>query len=168
MSPIPFYDDGPGALEGLRVLDLSSTFMGPYCTRLLSQWGASVIQVEPPQGDVIRGVGDVHGVGLGPIFVHTNTGKRSMCLDLKESGARSVLNRLIVESDVLVHNMRDRALRKLRLTADEVLRTNRRIIYCGFRGYGSKGPYADRPAYDDVIQAASGLTRVEGGSGDAG
>lgn len=166
LSPMDVQVDEPGALAGLRVVDLSSTFMGPYCTRLLSQWGASVIKVEPPQGDVIRGIGDVHGLGLGPIFVHTNTGKRSICLDLKEPGGRTVLDRLIVESDVLVHNMRDRALRNLRLTGAEVLKTNPRIIYCGFRGYGANGPYANRPAYDDVIQAASGLARLEGGSGE--
>lgn len=157
----------PPPLTDVRVIDLSATFMGPYSTRVLAQWGAEVIKVEPPTGDVTRGISDSTGEGLGPIFVNANTGKRSVALDLKQPAGRAVLDDLLASADVVVHSMRDRALRKLDLAADDVLAKYPSIIHCGFRGYGRGGRYADRPAYDDIIQAAAGFARLEaGGAGE--
>ncbi|MGW9131861.1 CaiB/BaiF CoA transferase family protein [Streptomyces sp. NPDC055681] len=155
-------------LAGVRVVDLSSTFMGPYCTMLLAQWGADVVKVEPPGGDVVRYIGDVRGTGMGPVFLNVNRGKRSVRLDLKRDGAAEVLERLIAGADVFIHNVRPAAARRLGISGDDVLRANPRAVYCGLRGFGPGGPYEDRPAYDDVIQAASGMAAVQGGlSGSA-
>ena len=139
--------------------------MAPYCTMIMAQWGADVIKVEPPSGDVIRQVDRGRRPGMGPIFINLNRGKRSIALDLKAEGAREVLDRLIGWADVLVHNLRPRAEQLLGLRADPVLAVNPRVIHCAFRGFGSRGPYADRPAYDDVIQAASGMASVQGNGG---
>ena len=96
----------PDALGDIRVVDVTSTFMGPYCTMLLGQWGADVIKVEPPGGDVVRYIGDVNGTGLGPVFLNTNRGKRSIVLDLKAPRDQRVLDRLVASADVFVHNLR--------------------------------------------------------------
>jgi crotonobetainyl-CoA:carnitine CoA-transferase CaiB-like acyl-CoA transferase len=153
-------------LTGLRVVDLSSTFMGPYCTMLLGQWGADVIKVEPPSGDVVRYIGDQRGTGMGPVFLNTNRGKRSIVLDLKRPDARQVLERLIGWCDVFVHNMRPAAAARAGLSGDALLVLNPRCVVVAFRGFGSGGPSAQDPAYDDVIQARSGLAALQGGSGE--
>jgi crotonobetainyl-CoA:carnitine CoA-transferase CaiB-like acyl-CoA transferase len=152
---------GP-ALAGLRVVDLSSTFMGPYCTLLLAQWGADVIKVEPPAGDVVRYIGDHRGTGMGPVFLNTNRGKRSVVLDLTADGDREALDRLIESCDVLVHSMRPRAATRAGLTAETVLARNPRCVLLAFRGFGADGPAENDPAYDDVIQARSGLAALQG------
>ncbi|MFG2960997.1 CaiB/BaiF CoA transferase family protein [Streptomyces sp. NPDC048291] len=154
-------------LAGIRVVDVSSTFMGPYCTMLLAQWGAEVVKVEPPGGDVVRKIGDVRGTSMGPVFLNVNRGKRSVLLDLKQDGGRALLERLVTRADVVVHNLRPDAAERLGLSADAVLRVNPRAVHCAFRGFAAGGPYADRPAYDDVIQAASGMAAVQGGAGGA-
>jgi crotonobetainyl-CoA:carnitine CoA-transferase CaiB-like acyl-CoA transferase len=153
---------GP-ALAGLRVVDLSSTFMGPYCTLLLAQWGADVIKVEPPTGDVVRHIGDRRRTGMGPVFLNTNRGKRSLVLDLKDDSGRTALNRLIDSCDVLVHTMRPQAATRAGLTAEAVLARNPRCVLLAFRGFGAGGPAENDPAYDDVIQARSGLAALQGG-----
>lgn len=151
-------------LAGVRVLDLSSTFMGPYCTALLAQWGADVVKVEPPQGDVLRFVGDAQQIGLGPVFVNANRGKRSIVLDLKDEVSRAILDRLVETADVLVHNMRPSTAERLGVTAQRLLALNDRLVLCALRGFGAGGRYQDRAAYDDVIQAASGVAAVQGGA----
>ncbi|WP_067899275.1 CaiB/BaiF CoA transferase family protein [Actinomadura chibensis] len=151
----------PSPLTGLRVVDLSTTFMGPYCTTLLAQWGADVVKVEAPEGDVLRYVGDARAPGMGPIFLNANRGKRSVAIDLKDDGARGVLTRLVETADVLVHNLRPRAAARLGITPERMLALNGRLVYCAFRGFGSGGPYENRPAYDDVIQGASGMAAVQ-------
>lgn len=153
--------DEPSPLHGLRVVDLSTTFMGPYCAMILAQWGADVVKVEAPQGDVLRYVGDARVPGMGPIFLNANRGKRSMAVDLKDRAGMDVFTRLVETADVLVHNLRPRAAARLGITPDRVLASNDRLVYCAFRGFGSGGPYADRPAYDDVIQGASGMAAVQ-------
>ncbi|WP_208928393.1 CaiB/BaiF CoA transferase family protein [Streptomyces rapamycinicus] len=154
-------------LEGVRVIDVSSTLMGPYSTMLLAQWGAEVVKVEPPGGDVVRKIGDVRGTSMGPAFLNVNRGKRSVLLDLKQDRGRDVLDRLVAGTDIVVHNLRPSAAERLNLSADAVLRTNPRAVYCAFRGFGAGGPYENRPAYDDVIQAASGMAAVQGGADGA-
>ncbi|MGP3533885.1 CaiB/BaiF CoA transferase family protein [Microbacterium sp. RD1] len=155
----------PGALDGIRVVDVSSTFMGPYCTSLLAQWGADVVKVEPPHGDVMRLVGDSKNEGMGPVFINANRGKRSLGLDLKSPAAREVLDRLVRTADIFVHNVRASGERRLGIDAPRMLEVNPTLVHCSFRGFGSDGPYASRPAYDDVIQAASGVAVIQGNGG---
>jgi crotonobetainyl-CoA:carnitine CoA-transferase CaiB-like acyl-CoA transferase len=150
-------------LHGLRVVDLSSTFMGPYCTMLLGQWGADVLKVEPPSGDVVRYIGDHRETGMGPIFLGTNRGKRSLVLDLKRAESADVLTRLVETCDIFVHNMRPSAARRLGISGEQVLAVNPRAVYLAFRGFGAGGPYQGLHAYDDIIQAASGITDLQGG-----
>lgn len=154
-----------GPLEGVRVVDLSTTFMGPYCTLLLSQMGADVIKVEQPGGDVLRHIGTGRSPGMGPIFLTANAGKRSIVLDLKRAKAHDALMRLVANTDVFVHNLRRPAAERLGVDATTLLTANPQCIYCSFRGFDD-GPYEGMPAYDDVIQALSGMATTQGGSGD--
>jgi crotonobetainyl-CoA:carnitine CoA-transferase CaiB-like acyl-CoA transferase len=155
-----------GPLADLTVLDLTSTFLGPYCALLLAQMGARVIKVEPPEGDIIRYVADERHSGLGPAFLNFNRGKESVVLDLASPAGRAALDRLLDGADVFLHNMRPGAMRKLGIDAETVLARNPRIVYCHAVGYGSGGPYRDEPAYDDVVQGVSGLASVQAGSGE--
>ena len=155
-----------GPLADLTVLDLTSTFLGPYCALLLAQMGARVIKVEPPEGDIIRYVADERHTGLGPTFLNFNRGKESVVLDLVAPAGREALDRLIDDADVFLHNMRPGAMTKLRIDPATVLARNPRIVYCHAVGYGSGGGYRHEPAYDDVVQGVSGLAAVQGGSGE--
>jgi crotonobetainyl-CoA:carnitine CoA-transferase CaiB-like acyl-CoA transferase len=148
-------------LVGIRVIDLTTTFMGPYCTLLLAQMGADVIKVEAPQGDIVRYIGPERHQGMGGIFLNANQGKRSVCLDLKDPRGREVMNRMLVDADVFVTNMRLKAIQKLGLTADRLCALNRRLVYCSLAGFGSGGLYRDFAAYDDVIQAVCGLADTQ-------
>lgn len=152
-------------LAGVRVLDMSTVFMGPYAAGILADWGADVIKVEAFSGDQVRGIGDVTRTGLGPVFINANRGKRSLALDLKADGARQVLEALVARTDLLVHNVRPPAAVRLGITWAEMSKINPRLVHCAFRGYGAGGPWADRPAYDDVIQAGSGIAMAEASAG---
>jgi crotonobetainyl-CoA:carnitine CoA-transferase CaiB-like acyl-CoA transferase len=145
------------ALTGLRVLDASTVVMGPYATRLLADLGAEVLKVEPPEGDVMRRAGQG-----GAIFAHLNRGKRSVALDLKAPEGQAEFRRLAAEADVLVHNMRPDAAARLGLRQGDLAALNPRLVVACAYGYGAGGPYAARPAYDDLIQAASGLADTIG------
>lgn len=154
-------------LDGLRVVDLTTTFMGPYCTMQMASMGADVIKVEDPDGgDVARGILDVDGKGLGPVFLAANHGKRGLALDLKSAEGRSVFLSLIETADVLVTNMRSAPLERLGLSQSVIRSANPHCIYAHLVGFASDGPYAGLAAYDDVIQAVSGLASVQGGEGD--
>lgn len=156
------------ALAGLRVIDLSTKFMGPYCSRLLSDLGADVIKVEAPGGDIVRHVGAARNPGMGAIFLTANHGKRSVALDLKNAEGRAALLRIVAGADVFLHNFRPAAIERLGLGADVIRNANPQIIYCALVGYGGSGPYRNQAAYDDVIQAASGLASVQGGDHEPG
>jgi crotonobetainyl-CoA:carnitine CoA-transferase CaiB-like acyl-CoA transferase len=156
----------PEALGDIRVVDVTSTFMGPYCTMLLGQWGADVIKVEPPGGDVVRYVGDVNGTGLGPVFLNTNRGKRSIVLDLKTPRDQRVLDRLVATADVFVHNLRGASAERLGVSGAGLRERHPRLIACEFQGFGTGGPYAGRPAYDDIIQAMSGMADLQRDTGE--
>ena len=119
-----------GPLHGLTILDVSSTLMGPYCTLLLAQLGARVVKIEPPQGDIVRYIGDARESGLGPTFLNVNRGKESVVLDLKSPDGRAALEALIPTADVFVHNMRSVAMERLGFHSDRVLELNPQIIYC--------------------------------------
>lgn len=152
-----------GALAGLRVLDLTSVVVGPTCTWRLAQYGAEVIKVEAPEGDLMRGLGGLSPTGAhSGTYLHLNRGKRNICLDLKKPGAQSVVDRLLASADVVVANMRPRALERLRLDAASVRAKHPDIIYCLITGYGTDGPYAGRPTYDSVVQGVSGIAGLFG------
>ena len=153
---------GPAPLRGIRVVDLTTTFMGPYCTMQMARMGADVVKVESPAGDTTRGINDIDGNGLGPIFLASNIGKRSVAVDLKHERGRRALRQLLPTADVLVHNMRPRAAASLGLTAEVVHAVNARCVYASLTGFGAGGPYENDAAYDDVIQAVSGLAGIQG------
>jgi crotonobetainyl-CoA:carnitine CoA-transferase CaiB-like acyl-CoA transferase len=152
-------------LHGVRVIDLTTTFMGPYCTLLLGQMGADVVKVEAPDGDIVRHIGPERNDGMGTIFLNANHGKRSIALDLKDDRGRQLMDRLLGDADVFVTNMRPRAVAALGLGFDRLSALNPRLVYCALTGFGSAGPYRDFPAYDDVIQAVSGLAVTQGDLG---
>lgn len=151
----------PGPLQGVRILDLTSNFMGPYASLLLADMGADVCKVESPEGDTTRKVGPSRNPGMAVIFLHLNRNKRSLVLDLKTPGGLEALRRMLQSADVLLHSLRPKTMAKLGLAYEDVRQLNPRLIYCGAFGFGQNGPYADRPAYDDLIQAAVGMPVVQ-------
>lgn len=146
-----------GPLAGIRVLDLTTVVMGPYACQLLGDHGAEVIKVESPDGDVMRLSGPMNNPGMGHIFLATNRSKRSIALDLKTQAGREVLLKLAESADVLLYNIRPQAMKRLGLSYEELQRVNPKLIYVGAFGFSQRGPYAARPAYDDLIQGMSGL-----------
>jgi crotonobetainyl-CoA:carnitine CoA-transferase CaiB-like acyl-CoA transferase len=147
----------PGPLEGVRVLDLTTVVMGPYATQILADFGADVIKIEPPEGDVMRYAWPFRSKGMGHIFLNANRNKRSVVLDLKKDSAREVVLALAKTADVLVYNIRPQAMARLRLAYEDLRAVNPRLIYVGAFGYSQRGPYAAKAAYDDLIQGAAGL-----------
>jgi len=148
-------------LQGVRVIDLTAMVMGPYCTQIMADMGADVIKVEPPQGDDTRYVSVGPAPGLSGVFVNVNRGKRSIVLDLRTEAGRASLRDLIADADVFIHSMRAKAIVKLGFGYDDVAAINPHIVYTNCYGYGRRGPDADRPAYDDTIQAECGLPAVQ-------
>lgn len=146
-----------GPLAGVRILDLTSVVMGPFATQILAALGAEVIKVESPDGDNMRHVGPMKHPGMGHIFLHANRGKRSLVLDLKQPEARKAALQLAERCDVLISNVRPQAMARLGLDYEAVRAVNPRIIHVSCCGFGQDGPYAAKPAYDDLIQGASGL-----------
>jgi crotonobetainyl-CoA:carnitine CoA-transferase CaiB-like acyl-CoA transferase len=144
-------------LEGLRILDLTAVILGPYATQILGDLGAEIIKIEPPDGDSMRPISPVAAPGMSAVFANCNRNKRSVVLDLKSEAGKAALMKLIPTADALVHNMRQEALDKLGFTYRAVHAVNSRIVYAAAVGYGRHGRYAGKPAYDDVIQAASGF-----------
>ena len=144
-------------LAGLRIVDITTIVLGPFATQILADLGAEVIKIETIEGDMNRAVPPQGAPGIGPTFANNNRNKRSLSVDLKHEDGKEMLRRLIKTSDALVHNMRQPALDRLGFGWEQVRALNPRLIYCAALGYGSDGPYAGKPAYDDIIQAASGL-----------
>lgn len=145
-------------LNGLRILDFTSVVVGPTCTWRLAQYGAEVIKVESPEGDLMRGLGGMSPTGKhSGTYLHLNRGKRNIGLNLKKPGADKIIKKLIEWSDVVVANMRPQALQRLGLDAASIRDTYPNKIHCLITGYGTDGPYSGRPTYDSVIQGASGI-----------
>jgi crotonobetainyl-CoA:carnitine CoA-transferase CaiB-like acyl-CoA transferase len=148
-------------LKGIRVLDLTSVVVGPVCTWRLGQYGAEVIKLESPDGDLMRGLGGASPTGQhSGTYLHLNRGKRNICLDLKNKDARSIIDQLIQLADVVVSNMRPEALKRLELDASTLRKKYPNKVFCLITGYGTNGPYSGLPTYDSVIQGASGMASL--------
>jgi crotonobetainyl-CoA:carnitine CoA-transferase CaiB-like acyl-CoA transferase len=150
-----------GPLEGIRVIDLTSVVVGPLATQIMADYGADVIKVEAPAGDIVRTLAG-RGVtsNMSGKFLHLNRNKRSLVLDLKKPGACAALLRLIERADVLIWNMRPAAMTRLKLGYDDLRKLNPRLIYCGMFGFGQTGRYRDKPAYDSIIQGSAGVAAL--------
>lgn len=149
-----------GPLQGLRVLDLTSVLMGPYATQLMADMGADVVKIEPPAGDTVRDIGPMRNPGMGHIFLHVNRNKRSLVLDLKQPDGLAAFYRLAETADVVIYNIRPQAMRRLGIDYERLQALNPRIIYAGLYGYSEAGPYAGKPAYDDLIQGAAAVPSI--------
>jgi len=151
-----------GPLEGIRVLDLTAILFGPYGSQTLGDWGADVIKVEPLTGDGWRYTGQSRNRGMSGQFMAANRNKRSIAIDLKTPEGKDVLRRLIPTVDVLVTNIRPAAMGRLGFGYEDCRVLNPRLVYAAATGFGQDGPWAARPAFDEVVQAASGLASAIG------
>jgi len=151
----------PGPFAGLRVVDLTTVFVGPIACQLLGDMGADVIKVEAPGGDGTRSTGPSVHPDMGANFMHVNRNKRAITLDLKSEGGAEAMRRLIATADVFLHNMRPEPLARLKVDYLHVRDIKPDIVYCNVWGFGRKGRYSGMAAYDDVIQGASGMVALE-------
>lgn len=149
-----------GPLQGVRIVELTSIVLGPWACQLLADMGADVVKVEAPRGDSNRALGASRTAGMGALYLTCNRNKRSLVLDLTKPGARDALLKLIAKADVFVHNNRPQVMTKLRLEYADLKQVSPRLIYCGAYGYSKKGPYGNRGALDDSIQAVSGMAML--------
>jgi CoA:oxalate CoA-transferase len=149
------------ALSGIRVIDLTRILAGPFCTLMLADMGAEVIKVEPPKGDPVRGQGAIRE-GLSWYFSQFNRNKKSIVLDLYSKEGKADLTLLLKSADVLVENYRPGVLAKMGFTSDFLEEINPMLICASVNGYGSTGPYVDRPSFDFIAQAMSGFMSVNG------
>lgn len=147
-------------LEDVRILDLTTTYFGPLTTQVLGDYGADVIKIEAPIGDPIRYIGEGKSPGMGGAFHIANRNKRSIVLNLKRPAATDALWKLVDSADIFVHNMRPQKIIELGFGPEAVMARKPGLIYAGLHGYRSNGPYASRPAYDDVIQGESGMAAL--------
>ncbi|MDH4145639.1 MAG: CoA transferase [Acidimicrobiia bacterium] len=155
-----------GALAGFRVIDLTTVLMAPLATRMLADHGADVIRIEAPGGEAFLSTPPARSPGMNWFTLNLHRNKRSVVLDLKAAAGRDAAEALMASADVVVTNMRQAALERLGLDAATMCARHPRLVYCTGNGYGSDGPYAGKAAYDDAIQAGSGLAslveRVDG------
>src|SRR2546422_6717933 len=153
-------------LKGLRVIDLTQDFAGPFCTMILSDLGAEVIKVERPgSGDETRAWGPPFVKGLSYYFLSLNRGKKSMTLDLKTPEAQKIIRELVQDSDILVESFRPGTLAQYNLDYPRLRRVNKALVFCSISGFGQTGPYRDRPGYDIVAFAMSGIMSTTGEEG---
>jgi crotonobetainyl-CoA:carnitine CoA-transferase CaiB-like acyl-CoA transferase len=149
------------ALAGIRVIDLTRILAGPFCTQLLADMGADVIKVEPPAGDPVRGQGAMVD-GFSAYFAQFNRNKRSVVLDLYQERDKTALARLLADADVVVENFRPGVFARMGFGSDTLASLNPRLVVASVNGYGSTGPYAQRPSFDFIAQAMSGFMAVNG------
>lgn len=149
-----------GPLSGLRVLDLTAVVLGPFATQIMGDYGAEIVKVESPSGDLMRLNGVSLHRGMSSIFLALNRNKKSIALDLQKPDGKAVLRRMIPQFDVLVHNMRTEAIERLGFGYDAARALKPDIVYCAATGFDEDGPDAGRPAFDDIIQAGSGLAAI--------
>jgi len=153
-----------GPLNGVRVIDLTRVLSGPFCTMILGDLGADVIKIEPPSGDPVRGHGTIRD-GLSWYFASFNRNKKSVVLDLYTEDGKCTLRDLMKSSDVVVENFRPGVMDKMGFGEEALRSINPRLISASVNGWGRTGPYADRPAFDFVVQAMSGFMSVNGSEG---
>ncbi|TAG34977.1 MAG: CoA transferase [Polaromonas sp.] len=144
-----------GALHGIRIIDMTGVVLGPYATQILGDYGADVVKIEPPGGDIMRHAGPMQHPGMGHIFINANRNKRSVVLDLKQAQHKAALLKLCASADVLTFNIRPASMARLGLSYEVLRAVNPRLVYCGAYGYSEGGPYSALPAYDDLIQGAA-------------
>ena len=150
-----------GPLHGITVLDLSSVILGPMAGQYLGDMGADVLKVEAPEGDITRSIGPRRSEGMGALFLANNRNKRSVVLNLKTASGQAALHRLAARSDVLLHSIRSSAAARIGLSPETLAAISPRLICCHVKGFRDDGPYGGRPAYDDIIQALSGLAMLQ-------
>ena len=153
-------------LENIKVIDLTSVVLGPYATMMLADLGAEVIKIESIGGDVMRFADPARNPEMGAVFLNTNRGKKSIAIDLKDPQGHELLLQLCETADVFIHSMRPKAIASLDLTYETIKKIQKNIIYCSAWGFDQSGPMKDAPAYDDIIQSASGLAHLNGGEGN--
>jgi crotonobetainyl-CoA:carnitine CoA-transferase CaiB-like acyl-CoA transferase len=150
-----------GPLEGVRIVDLTSVVVGPLATQIMADHGADVIKVEAPSGDIVRTLaGRGRNPNMSGKFLHLNRNKRSIALDLKKPEAYDALLKILSTADVMIWNMRPPAMKRLKLTYEDVCKVNPKIICCGMYGFGQGGRYKDKPAYDSIIQGSGGIAAL--------
>ena len=150
-----------GPLEGVRIIDLTSVVVGPLATQIMADHGADVIKVEAPGGDIARNLaGRGRNPNMSSKFLHLNRNKRSIALDLKQPAAYDALLKILATADVMIWNMRPPAMKRLKLTYEDVRKVNPKIITCGMYGFGQGGRYKNKPAYDSIIQGSGGFAAL--------
>lgn len=147
-------------LAGIRILDMTTVMLGPYATQMLGDYGADIVKIESPVGDSTRATGPAVEPGMAATFVGANRSKRSIVLDLKLADARDALMVLIDSADVLVYSMRPQKMAALGLAPDVLRTRNSKLVVVAVHGFAEDGPYAGRPAYDDIIQGMCGLASL--------
>jgi crotonobetainyl-CoA:carnitine CoA-transferase CaiB-like acyl-CoA transferase len=157
----------PGPLDGYRIVDLTSNVAGPLATMILGDQGADVIKVEAPDGGDATRAGGKRRAGFTTSFLNNNRNKRSIVLDLKTPAGLRALMRLVISADVFVQNFRPGVAERLGVGEEAVRAVAPEIVYVSISGFGEKGPYAEKPAYDPVIQGFTGLTTIQAGSDEA-
>ena len=163
--------DATAPLAGVRVLDLTNVLAGPFACQQLAHLGAEVIKIEAVgRGDLARNLGAdpaLSARGMGISFLAQNAGKTSITLNLKDPRGRVILERLVADADVLVENFRPGVMDRLGVGPDHLRGLTPRLIYCAISGFGQTGPWADRPAYDQIVQGAAGVMAITGDSASA-
>lgn len=155
-------DTPRGPLQGIRIIDLTTVMLGPFSTQILGEMGGDVIKIEPPGGDIGRWTGVGKNPGMSAAYMMKGRNKRSVVLDLKKEESREPLKRLVESADVFVHNIRPKAAARIGIDYESISAWKENIVYAAATGYGESGPYVDKPAYDDLIQGASGLAALFG------
>ena len=150
------------ALDGVRIADFSHVFAGPYCTLILADMGAEVIKIEPPKGDTTRGFTPPDLCGESPTFLYMNRNKKGVVLDMSAEEGKQVALDIVARADILMENFATGVMQRLGLDYDTVAKLNPRLIYCSISAYGRTGRFADRPGYDPVVQAETGLLYLNG------
>lgn len=151
-----------GPLKGFRILDLTTVLFGPFGTQTLGDWGADIVKVESLTGDTWRNSGQFRNRGMSGQFMAANRNKRSIAVDLKHPDGKAVLRALIPTVDAMVSNVRPAGLARLGFSYDACAALNPKLVYVSATGFGQNGPWASRPAFDEIIQAASGFASAMG------
>ena len=152
-----------GPLDGIRILDVTTVGYGPYACQILGDYGADIVKIESKDGDIMRGVAPFRHPGMGHFFLMTNRNKRSIVLDLKTAAGREAFLKLAADMDAVICSVRPDAMDRLGLGYEACRAVNPEIVYVALVGFDQSGPYAKRPAYDDIIQGLSGMADMQGG-----